>query len=160
MPMRATMKMTDIPGESKFDGHEEEIDIFSADWGASQMADMQIGSGLSVSSAMVAPLTVSKNLDCASPYLAKAALTAKHIAEVIVTYFKDSGDEHLDYLTFTLKDAVVSNYSVSGAGEGPITEAVVLCFSEMTMLYKMQGTDHSAGNEHEFTYTLASGKAS
>ena len=159
MPMRAIMEVTDIAGESKLDGYEDQIDIYSVDFGVDQSAAMQVGSGLSVGKAMVGPISVGKQFDAASVYLALASMTGKGLEEVKLTFLKDAGDEHLDYLTITMTNAVVANYSMSGSSDGEIHETVVFGYEEVDFLYKVQGDDQSAGDEHEVGFKVGPGKA-
>lgn len=156
MPMTGYLKMPDIDGESRRADHEDEIDIIDIQWGMSQASSMQIGSGRTSSRAMVEPISMSKMYDASSPYLALACMQGKAFDEVEISFRKDSGDAHLDYLKITLTNVVISSYNMSSGGE-EIMDNFSLSFEKVKVLYTMQADDHSSGDEHEIEYDVSAG---
>ena len=158
MPMTGYVKFPNIEGESRRADHEGEIDITSIDWNMAQAANMQIGSGRTASRAMVNPIGISKLYDAASPYLALACMQGKAFDEVVISFRKDSGEAHLDYLVITLTNVVISSYSMAGHATGEeISDTFSLSFEKIKVLYTMQADDHSSGDEHEIEYDVAAG---
>lgn len=158
MPMTGYMKIPDIAGESRRADHEDEIDITSIDWNMAQPSTMQIGSGRTSSRATVSPVGITKFYDASSPYLALACMQGKAFDEVVISFRKDSGDAHLDYLTITLTNVVISSYSMNGSAMGEeISDAISLSFEKVKVLYTMQADDHSSGDEHEIEYDVSAG---
>lgn len=158
MPMTGYLKLPDIDGESRRADHEGEIDITSIDWGMAQAANMQIGSGRTSSRASVNPIGISKLYDASSPYIALACMQGKAFDEVVISFRKDSGEAHLDYLKITLTNVVISSYSLSGSAMGEeINDAFSLSFEKVAVLYTMQADDHSSGDEHEIEYDVSAG---
>ena len=160
MPLTAYMKIPDIDGESQRAEHEDEIDIHDIRWGVEQSAVAQIGSGRTRSRAQVSAVTVAKFYDASSPYLALAAMQGKSFKEIVISVRKDSGDAHLDYLTITLKNVIVSSYQISGASapvDDLLQEDVGLSFENINVKYTVQAEDHSSGDEHEIEYDIAKG---
>ncbi len=70
-----------------------------------------------------------------------------------ITFRKDTGDDQLDYLVYTLTDVLISSYTMSSGGETPM-ENLSLNYTSIKGLYVKQADDHSAGSEHEFEYNL------
>ena len=158
MPLIGYMKVPDIDGESRRAEHEDWIDLLSIDWNMQQAATMQTGSGRTRSRANVDPITVTKEYDSASPYIALSCMQGKAFEEVEISFRKDSGEAHLDYLTITLKNVVFSHYNLNGSADGEvIVESLGLSFEHITILYTLQADDHSSGDEHEVDYDLAAG---
>lgn len=158
MPMTGYMKLPDIAGESRRDGHEEEIDIMSIDWNMAQASNMQIGSGRTSSRATVNPIGITKIYDASSPYLALACMQGKSFDEVVISFRQDSGDAHLDYLIITLTNVVISSYSLNGTAMGEeINDAISLSFETVNVKYTVQADDHSSGDEHEIEYDVSAG---
>lgn len=156
--MTGYMKVPGIDGESRRADHEDEIDILSIDWGMVQAATMQIGSGRTRSRATVNPISITKEYDASSPYIALACMQGKSFDEIVLSFRKDSGDTHLDYLTITLTNVVISSYNMSGTAMGDaIQDSVGLSFESIKVLYTVQADDHSSGDEHEIEYDVASG---
>ena len=158
MPMTGYMKLPDIAGESRREGHEDEIDIVSIDWNMSQAANMQQGSGRTSSRATVHPVGIAKTYDASSPYIALACMQGKAFDEVVISFRQDSGEAHLDYLVITLTNVVISSYSMNGSSMGEeITDQLSLAFEKVKVLYTVQADDHSSGDEHEIEYDVAAG---
>ena len=157
MPMTGYLKLPDIDGESRRADHEDEIDIVDIQWGMAQSSGMQIGSGRTKSRATVEPISMSKSYDASSPYIALACMQGKSFDEVVISFRKDSGDVHLDYLTITLTNVAISSYNMSSAGE-EILDHFSLSFENIKVLYTMQADDHSKGDEHEIEYDVSAGK--
>jgi type VI secretion system secreted protein Hcp len=152
MPLTGYMKVPDIDGESTRVGHEDEIDIFAVSWDINAIA----ASGSSRrrrARADAGPLVVHKYYDAASPYLALATHQGKVFDEVAVTLRKESGGVHLDYLTITLRNVVISSYAFENdpwdEGEEQLTERVECEAEKISFKYVVQEEDHSAGDEHE-----------
>lgn len=158
MSMTGYMKLPDIAGESRREGHEEEIDILAIDWSMAQAANMQQGSGRTSSRATVNPIGISKIYDASSPYISLACMQGKAFDEVVISFRQDSGEAHLDYLVITLTNVVISAYSLSGSAMGEeITDNLTLAFEKVKVLYTVQADDHSSGDEHEIEYDVAAG---
>lgn len=158
MPMTGYLKLPDIDGESRRADHEDEIDITSIDWSMAQAANMQIGSGRTSSRAAVSPIGITKVYDASSPYIALACMQGKAFDEVVISFRKDSGEAHLDYLKITLTNVVISTYSLNGSAMGEeINDSFSLSFEKITVLYTMQADDHSSGDEHEIEYDVSAG---
>ena len=150
--MTGYLKIDDIPGESRRADHEDEIDVHDIIWGIEQAAQVGRG-GRARARAEVDDLVCMKEYDAASPYLALAAAQGKVFDEAVVTVRRDSGDAHLDYLTITLTDVLVSEYELLGTdpdrGDGVLVEAVALRAEKVTIRYVVQEDDQSRGDEHE-----------
>jgi type VI secretion system secreted protein Hcp len=158
MALIGYMKLPDIDGESRRADHEDEIDILGIDWSMSQAASMQQGSGRTRSRATVTPIGITKHFDASSPYIALACMQGKAFDEVVISFRKDSGESHLDYLIITLKNVVISSYETKGDTSGEeLTDMLRLSFEKIKVLYTVQADDHSAGDEHEIEYDVASG---
>lgn len=152
------LKISDIQGESKRAGHENEIVVISFSWGASRDSFRNAGSQRESGLAQVQSIVINKDFDAASPYLALACLKAKNLGEVVLTLRKDAGDEHIDYLTITLQNTIVENYSTSGGGGGNPVDSISLAFDKIKMLYLQDADDLTKGGEHEFEYDIVAAK--
>lgn len=160
MPLTGYLKIPDIDGESQRAEHEDEIDIHDVEWAIEQAAVAQIGRGRSQSRARVDALKFRKFYDASSPYLALACMQARSFDEVVLTVRKDSGEAHLDYLTITMTNVVLSSYHVLGNNSDlhdMIEEQGGFSFEQVNVKYIVQADDHSAGDEHEIEFDIAKG---
>lgn len=158
MAFSGYLKIEDIPGESKRSGHEEEIVIASFSWGASRAAFRNSGGQRESGLPDIQSISISKDYDCASPYLALACIKAKNLGEVVMTLRKDQGDEHQDYLTITMTNTLIENYQVSGGGGGNPIDSLTLSFDTMKIKYLQDADDLSDGGEHEVEYDILAAK--
>ncbi|SPH18699.1 hypothetical protein DEA8626_02241 [Defluviimonas aquaemixtae] len=162
MAFTGYLKVPDIDGESKRDGHEGEIDVFGVSWSASQSASAATGSGRTRGRASLTDFVVHKWYDAASPYLHLACLKGKSFDEIVFMARKDSGDAHLDYLTVTLSKCIITSYAMSQSGpeesdSDMIMETVSFSCEQLNVKYVVQADDHSGGDEHEMEYDVVAG---
>lgn len=161
MAFTGYLKIPDIDGESLRADHEDEIDIHDISWLVEQAAVAQVGRGRSRARAEVHGFYFKKVYDASSPYIALAAMQAKSFDEVVATVRKDSGEAHLDYLTITMTNVVVSKYEITGVGQDEqaqeLEEQIGFACEKVKIKYIVQADDHSAGDEHEIEYDIAQG---
>ncbi|ETX30237.1 Hcp family type VI secretion system effector [Roseivivax isoporae] len=168
MAFTGYLKIPDIPGESQRADHEDEIDISDVSWMIEQASTAQIGRGRARARADVSSLHCKKTYDASSPYIALSAMKATSFDEVVVTIRRDSGDAHLDYLTITMQNTIISKYEITGKGritdsegierEGQeLQEEIAFAFENVKIKYIVQEEDHSAGDEHEIEFDIAKG---
>lgn len=153
----------EIKGESKRADHEEEIDCFGAEWSCEQASSAATGSGRTRGRARVNDFKVMKWMDAASPYIAQACMQGKSFAQMVFMVRKDSGEAHLDYLQITMKNCIISSYSMAqnapeDSGNDMVMEEVKFSFEEILFKYVVQADDHSAGTEHEMEYDVVAAR--
>lgn len=163
MAFTGYLKIEDIKGESKRADHEDEIDCFGVEWQVSQASSASVGSGRTRSRATVGDFKCHKWMDAASPYLALACMQGKNFPEMVFMARKDSGEAHLDYLQVTMKNCIISGYSMSQvtaetATDDMVHELLAISFEKITAKYVVQAEDHSAGDEHEVEYDVVAGR--
>lgn len=154
------MKIPEIDGESQRVEHEEWIDIGQLVWKVDQPSNAQVGSGRTQARAIVSGIKVTKIYDASSPYIALSAMQGKSFDEVICQVRRDSGETHLDYLTITMTNCVISGYEILGATEEKsheIYETVEFSFENINIKYIVQDDAHNAGDEHEVEFDVAAG---
>lgn len=163
MAFTGYLKIDGIDGESRRAEHEGEIDIWGASLSAAQKSSAATGSGRVRGRATVSDLKLYKWYDAASPYLALACMQGKAFDEIVFTARKDSGEAHLDYLTVTMTNCLISGYemkqdSPSEDSAGLISEEIGISFEKIKIKYVTQADDHSKGDEHEVEYDLMAAK--
>jgi type VI secretion system secreted protein Hcp len=143
-----------IAAETTQSGHEESVAATSVQWGVGRAVSTSFtSSGRETSTPNFSELVFTKMFDSASNDLALAAVKGTSFDEVTITFRKDTGEDQLDYLVYTLTDVLISSYSMSSGGETPM-ESLSLNYTKIKGLYVKQADDHSAGSEHEFEYNL------
>lgn len=143
-----------ITAETTQDGHEGSVAANSVQWGVGRSVSTSFtSSGRETSTPVFSELVFTKMFDSASNDLALAAAKGKSMDEVTITFRKDTGEDQLDYLVYTLTDVLISSYSMSSGGETPM-ESISLNYTKIKGLYVKQDDTHASGSEHEFEYNL------
>ena len=158
MALSGYLKIEDIKGESKRSDHEEEIVIQSFVWGANRDAFRNSGGQREPGLPQVQPISITKDFDASSPYLALACIKAKNLGEVVLTLRKDQGDEHSDFLTITLTNTMIESFSTSGGGGGNPVDALSLSYDSIKIKYLQDADDLTEGSEHEIEYNILAAK--
>ncbi len=156
MSTDAFLKLGDLKGESIVDGHEDEIQVLSWNWGMSQAGTTHRGTGGGAGKVDVQDMTISKSCDTASPNLAMACCNGQHFDEAILTVRK-AGTEPLDFLTITLNDVIITSVQEGGAmGAEEVDETVALNFAKFKYSYQPQDNKGAkAGGAVEIEYDIA-----
>jgi len=153
------IKITKIEGESKADGHVNEIDVQSWSWGVSNSTSVAVGTGLGKGKANPSDLSFMHVYDKASPVLASFCAKGTHIDEIKLTGRK-SGEGQQDYLIITLTGAFITSVQASGSSGGDVMESVSCAFKKLKIEYKMQDTAGKMTNGPEFTWDVEANKVS
>ncbi|MDD3482820.1 type VI secretion system tube protein Hcp [Azovibrio restrictus] len=159
MAFDAFLKVDGIPGESTDDKHKDWIEILSYHQGVSQPASATASSvgGASAERVNFGALSISKQVDKASPKLFEACCTGKHIKEVIIEVCRSGGDKQ-KYLEIRLEQVIVSNYVQDGGGEFP-HEGISLSAGKYKMIYSQQKrSDGSLGGNVAGGWDLTANK--
>ena len=147
----AFMKLGDIKGEATDKGHKNEIDVLSWSWGMSQSGSIGGGTGR----VNVQDISITKNVDSSSTEIYQALVTGQHVRDVIieVSSKKYSGNE--PYLTYTLKNVIITSVSTGGSGgEDRLTENVTLNFEEIKVTYQAFEDKKKSGSPYEFQFNV------
>lgn len=158
MAFAAYLKIPDIEGESKRAGYENEIVISSFSWGVARSAFRNSGGQRESGLPEVQSISISKDFDASSPYLALACIKAKNLGELVLTLSKDAGDESVAYLTITLTNTIVESYQTGGGGGGNPVDSLSFSFDSIKMKYQQDSDDLSKGGEHEIEYDVLAAK--
>jgi type VI secretion system secreted protein Hcp len=158
MAFAAYLKIPDIEGESKRAGYENEIVISSFSWGVARSAFRNSGGQRESGLPEVQSISISKDYDASSPYLALACIKAKNLGELVLTLSKDAGDESVAYLTITLTNTIVESYQTGGGGGGNPVDSLSFSFDSIKMKYQQDSDDLSKGGEHEIEYDVLAAK--
>ncbi|WP_339427883.1 MULTISPECIES: Hcp family type VI secretion system effector [unclassified Pseudomonas] len=136
------LKLGDIKGESRDQGHRDEIDVTEWAWGLSQSGSMHSGTGGGAGKVNIANLNLKKPLDKSSPNLMMACASGKHYAEARLIVRKAGGASPVEYLVITLKQVMVASYSASAEPGGDVLyDNIALNFATVDVSYQPQKAD-------------------
>ncbi|CRM02912.1 type VI secretion system effector, Hcp1 family [Pseudomonas sp. 31 R 17] len=136
------LKLADIKGESKDQGHRDEIEISKWGWGMSQTGSMHTGSGGGAGKVNIENLSISKVMDKSSPNLMMACSTGKHYPEARLVVRKAGGSSAVEYLVITMKEVMVTSYQTDAVTTSDVlTEVIGLNFAISEVSYQPQKAD-------------------
>ena len=141
------LKLDGIAGESKDQNHQGEIDVLIFSWGTTQTGAGAYGGGSGSGKVSVSDFSFVHRFDSASPLLFQNCCTGDHIDTATLTLRKAGGPSALEYLVYTFSDVLISSVQPGGssAGDDVPLESVSLNFAKLSIDYKPQQDDGTAG---------------
>lgn len=148
------LKLGDIKGESKADGHKDQIDVLAWSWGMSQSGTAHAGGGGGSGKVSVQDISITKYIDSSSNVLISSACKGTHHKEATL-FVRKAGDKPLEYIVIKMKEVIVTSVSMGGSGgEDRLTENVSLNFAEFEYAYKPQKPDGSGDAAKEYKFSI------
>jgi|JI10StandDraft_1071094.scaffolds.fasta_scaffold308780_2 type VI secretion system secreted protein Hcp len=165
MSLDIYIKIAGVDGESSDSTHQGWIEIQNISTGISlpfsNTSYSSTGGGTNTGRADFDYITFTKFMDNASVKLQEYCATGKTCATVEI-HFCQAGDgqEKHSYMTYKLKDAVISRYSVSASQHDTTRpmESISLAYGNIELGYKKLEDAGSAGAEVKFEYSLKENK--
>ena len=157
--MAIYMKFQGIDGTVTAQGYEKQIELTSMQFGVGRHVSMDTGNASNRlhGRPSISEITVSKSLDDASSGLMKEALSGDKGKDVEIHVVETSSKQLTEYVTYTLKDVLVSAYSVSTGGGVP-SESISLSFAEIEVAVKPKDSKNaSKGGAQRVGYNLRTG---
>ena len=146
------LKIDGIEGESKDSKHQNEIEIGSFSFGATQSGSFSAMGGGGTGKVSMQDFHFTIPTQKASPKLFKACATGEHIKNAILTCRK-AGKEQQEFLKYTFTDLLVSSFQTGGASAEPMDQ-VSLNFAKIEAEYKEQKADGTLGGSIKAGYDL------
>jgi type VI secretion system secreted protein Hcp len=152
------LKLDGVEGDSKDHGHEGEIDVQSASFGATNPSSRAYGGGAGTAKVNVHDLVVTKRADKASPNLFLKTCDGTHYDTAALVYSKAGGSDVVDYLKYEMTHVFISSWQQSGGGDQFAMENVSLSFEKVKVTFTAQD-DTGAGTEPvEVEWDIAANK--
>jgi type VI secretion system secreted protein Hcp len=148
----------DIKGESTAEGHANQIDVRSYEFGVAHPVSLS-PTGSATGKTVFDEFKITKVTDKASPRLFLFCAQGKHIPKVVFTARK-RGDRPQEFLTITLRDVLVSSYQHVTENNTYPVEQVSFTFSRIDIEYRPQNADGTLGDLVKAGWDLKSNKGS
>ena len=139
MKIDGFLKVPDIPGPSKRDGHADEIEVYKADFNMHAPYDPN---SLSRRGKVALDMVVfTKHYDMSSPYLKKALFENTPFDEVKFSARRTIDGKTSDYLVVTMTEASIMSYRMHASPDEPdiLEEEVGFAYHKIKFAYD---TDH------------------
>src|SRR6187397_1823524 len=108
MAVDGFLKLDDIKGESADSKHAGEIDVLYWNWGATQTATFQLGTGGGTAKVTVSDIVITKYVDRSTPNLYNMCFTGKPV-KIGTLVMRKAGGTHIESLKVTMEDCVISS---------------------------------------------------
>lgn len=120
-----------IKGESAFKEFPSSTQLNSLNWGVKNVPSTRMGGGGAVSGKTeVSELTFTKPRGSASSALQMCVLNGKSVPKAEVRFYKAGGRTQNAYLTITLENVLITNWSISADGSEAPMETFSLVFTK------------------------------
>lgn len=121
-----------VKGEATAEQYKDMITLLSMDFNVHREISAYTGTAMDreASATRLGDITITKLQDKASPDLFKEATIGK--GKKAVFHITKQGEKIEEIMKIELTDAMISNYSVSVAGDRP-SESLTISYTEMTM---------------------------
>jgi type VI secretion system secreted protein Hcp len=152
------LKIKGVPGESKKQGHDGDIEITSWNFGLSHPANLKGGGASKGGDAHMQEISITKLVDKSSTALAKKCASGDHFPEIVLSGRKTTGDGKLgDYVTITLKIAYITTIGVHAQGGSELQENLSIAFKDINVVYKPQNNKGGFDGDMVFGYNVETG---
>lgn len=159
--MAIYLKLGNVKGNVTAAGYEGQIALLSVNMGVSRNISMEPGnlSNREASKPSLSEITLTKQADNSVAAIFKEALTGSAGQEAVITFVRTGSDKVQDYMTYKLKDCIVSSYSIAAQGDEEPQENISLSFAAIEVSYKDHDASNKSGNPQRVSYDLTAAKA-
>lgn len=152
----AFLKLGDIKGESTDANHDGWIDVLSVSHGVHKPGGGATGQSRRRGGAVFEDISIAKSIDASSPMLMLACAQGKVIKEVTLKLTQNNS-RRTPYLTYTLKNVIVTSYNVNATDDGN-QEEFTLSYSEIKMSYSKTSRDGRKADNVEANWKVEEGR--
>jgi len=154
------MKIEGIKGDVTEDGHVDWIDVNSFQFGVGRAISPAGGAERVVGDTSVSDITVTTTMSIASPAIFTDAVVGTG-KEVMIDFTKTVGESSVVFAHYVLTDALISQYSVSAAGDntGAASESISLNFVKIEWSFTPFDAGGTPGDPIPASFDLRTGTA-
>lgn len=136
MAVDGFLKLPHIPGESRREGHEDEIEFHALRFGMAAPEGAVGGSVARRGRVTFDPVTVVKRYDRASPYLKRMVAEGQYAEEARLALRRTIEGETDDFLVVVLSGVSVTGYDLVSTEDGMLEEALTLNYRSIRFTYE------------------------
>ncbi len=130
-----------VKGESNFKAFASSTEISNLAWGVKNNSTIGGGGGASVGKAQVGELVITKYRGSSSPALQMCVFHGRPIPKAEIRFYKMGVPNPTSYLTITLENVLITNWSISADGRDGPKESFSLIFTKFKTQDAIQKAD-------------------
>lgn len=155
------LKIDGIKGETAIDGHKDEIDVQSWNFGMQQSGTTHTATGGGGGKVSVSDITFTKRVDLATADLIKACTSGRHLKDATLVVRKAGGAKPVNYFTLRMWEVIISSYNTGGTSDDKdlIQETLTLNFARFEIEYQQQDEKGGRKGSVKAGWDIAKNKA-
>jgi type VI secretion system secreted protein Hcp len=154
------LKIDSIKGESRVEGHEDEIQIESFSFGMFQQSSVTHGHGSGAGRVDVRDMVLTKNICKADAALMQYCCSGKPIDTATLICQKAGGDSPVDYVKIVMTQVLVTSHSITGAESSDTVHVdLALNFASYVTTYTPQSAQGTGEGDTTQGWDIAANKA-
>jgi len=159
------LNLDGVDGESEVPEYENQIQLLSWNWGASQKSSVEANGGSGAGKVNLGDIAVSSYFDKSRPKFFKNICEGKHFKSATLSAVKSGAAQKKPYLKVDLGEVFVTSIQLSAASDKsdiPVeipTINLSFSYNEITIEYGMQKKDGSIVSTGAVSYSLKENKA-
>jgi type VI secretion system secreted protein Hcp len=159
--MAIYLKFGNVKGNVTADGYAGQIAVSSVNFGVSRKVSMEAGnlSNREATKPNLSTISITKKADNSVAALFKEALTGSAGQEAVLTFVRTGAEKVQEFMSYKLKDCIISGYHISAEGEEEPTESLELSYSAIEVSYKDHDASNKSGNPQRVSYDVKAAKA-
>lgn len=144
-----------IKGNVTAEGFEDLIAVDSFSFGVGRSLTMEVGNcaNREASRPAFSEITLTKESDNSCISIFKEASSVSD-GKTMVIKFVQTGSALKEYMTYELKECLVSGYTVSANAEGNPIESISISFTDILVSYTTYDSSNKAGSPERAGYNL------
>jgi type VI secretion system secreted protein Hcp len=158
--MAIYIKLPDIKGQTQVDGHKEELEVESFQFGAGiAVTNTTTNQERTSGKPSFSEVTVTRTSDSATPQLLqKLAQGDVFTGDTIISFVREDKGTLLKLIVITLTDVILSGVSLSSGGDVP-TESISLNYAKIKVDYTKQKEEGGQEGVAPFGWDISLNKA-
>lgn len=146
------LKLDTVPGESKGDKHDGEIQVLSWSWGGSQTSTVSATTGSGAGKVSLSELSLMIEFDKAVPKLMQGLTKGQHYATATLAAVK-AGAGNANYMTLALTEVFIASLQFSASSDIP-SVSLGLTYKSLQFDYYSQDAEGTVTNAGTAKYDV------
>lgn len=150
-----------IKGNVTADGYKDHMAVDSFNVGVGRAITMEVGNcaNREATRPSLSEVTLTKLADNSCTSIFKEATSQSEGKKVTIKFVQTGSDKVKEYMSYTLKDCLVSGYTVSANSEGDPLESISLSYTEIEVNYLDFDKTNKGASPQRVGFDLAKSKA-
>ncbi len=157
--MAIYLEYKDIDGDVSADGYAKHIAVTSVHFGVGRGISMEAGNMANRESTRptLSQITITKPCDSSVTSLFKESCVGTEAKDVKIKFVRTGGDNIQEFMIYTLKEVLISGYTMTCDSEGEPQETILLSYSEIEINYNSFDGGNVSSSPQRYTYSLTGG---